>query len=72
MPHLKIFIIIVLSSVLTSPVHSGNAVHVSAVGRKGLQNCALGRLPVSEELAQLCKAGKGSFHRNCLQGRQKA
>lgn len=71
-PHLKIFFII--SSVLTSPVHSGDVVHVGAVGRKGLQKCSRKApcIRVSEELAQLCKAGKSSFHRNCLQGGQKA
>lgn len=34
--------------------------------------CFLGRFPVSEELGQLCEAGKGSFHRNCLQDGQRA
>lgn len=33
---------------------------------------SLGRIRLSEELAQLCKAAKGSFHRNCLQGGQRA
>lgn len=34
--------------------------------------CLLGRFSVSEELAQLREAGKGSFHRNFLQGEQRA